>query len=84
MGVLIALAVVCLGLLYGTGVDGAGAVPDRTATVQVHAGETLWDVAQRMAPGSEPSAVVERIKQLNGLGGTSVYPGQSLTVPSGR
>ncbi|PRX46445.1 LysM domain-containing protein [Prauserella shujinwangii] len=84
--VLLALAVaglvIGLGLL-AEGVSGAGAerVPERTALVTVAPGDTLWDVAARHAPGSDPEAVVQRIEALNGLSGPDVSPGVPLLVP---
>lgn len=59
-------------------------VPAQTVLVQVGAGETVWDVAQRVAPKSDQRAVVERIRQLNGMAGSAVQPGQQLEVPDGR
>jgi hypothetical protein len=75
---------VVLGIVWSTGGgQDAGAVPTRTELVQVHQGETLWQVAQRMAPSSGAAAVVDKIKQLNGLDDNSVlYPGELLQVPS--
>ena len=60
------------------------AIPERTAVVRVGAGETLWDVAARVAPRSDPRAVLERILQLNGLPDAEVVPDQQLQVPDGR
>jgi hypothetical protein len=59
-------------------------LPAHTAVVRVGAGETVWDVAARVAPQSDQGAVVERIRQLNGLVGSAVNPGQQLQVPAGR
>ncbi|MFI9006275.1 LysM peptidoglycan-binding domain-containing protein [Actinosynnema sp. NPDC053489] len=64
-------------------VSGATTVPERTGVVHVQVGETLWDVAERSAPASDPDAVVARIRELNSLPGTDVVPGQSLVVPHG-
>jgi hypothetical protein len=76
--------VVVLGIGWFSGGPDAGSVPDRTAMVQVHRGETLWSVAERMAPAAAPAAVVDRIRQLNGLDVDSVlFPGELLQVPSG-
>ena len=60
------------------------AMPERTTVVRVGAGETLWDVAARVAPRSDPRAVLERILQLNGLPDAEVVPDQQLQVPDGR
>jgi hypothetical protein len=63
--------------------DGGAAVPAATTVAQVGAGETLWDVARRVVPGTPVAAVVQRIRELNGLDGSSVHAGQPLVVPDG-
>lgn len=80
--VLVGLAsfAVVLGVMW-TG--GGASVPASTVSVTVHPGETLWSVAQRMAPGVPVSDEMAKIRQLNGLDVDSVlYPGELLTVPS--
>jgi hypothetical protein len=57
------------------------AVPERTAVVWVEPGETLWDVAERSAPGYDTGAVVHRIHELNEIPGNDVLVGQALQVP---
>ncbi|MBK1788338.1 LysM peptidoglycan-binding domain-containing protein [Prauserella cavernicola] len=83
LGAAVCLGVVGLGTLAG-GVAGGGeaTVPVGTAVVSVSPGDTLWDVAQRTAPGSDPAAVVERIQELNGLTGAAVDAGVPLVVPA--
>jgi hypothetical protein len=79
-GIALALGLFVTGLgVFAEGMSAA--VPERTATVTVGAGETLWDVARHYAPGSDAGAVVARIKQLNNLGDAGVVPGLPLTVP---
>ncbi len=75
----VCLAVVGLGMLAGAA---APPVPERTAVVRVEPGESLWELAGRVAPDSDPSAVVDRIRELNGGLGSGVTPGQPLTVPT--
>jgi hypothetical protein len=71
------VAVVGLGALA----DSVGpSVPSETKVVRVMPGESLWELAGRVAPGSDASAVVERIREMNGVEG-AVEPGQPLTVP---
>jgi LysM repeat protein len=53
-------------------------------TVTVHAGETLWDVARRVAPRVDPRLVVAQIEQRNHLDGAMVEAGQQLVVPRAR
>jgi hypothetical protein len=50
------------------------------AQTTVHRGETLWSVAQRVAPGHDPREVVEQIRQLNHLSG-GLQAGQQLLLP---
>lgn len=59
-------------------------VPAETALTWVGAGETVWDVAQRVAPKSDQRAVVERIRHLNGMADSAIQPGQQLQVPDER
>lgn len=74
---------VVLGIGWSMGGPDTGSVHARTVTVQVHQGESLWSVAQRMAPAADPAAEVAQIRQLNGLSAQSVvHPGQLLKVPS--
>ena len=78
---------VTLAVVGGLGWIGQGApprVPANTVVVEVGAGETIWDIARRVAPRSDQRAVVERIRQLNQIVGSAVSPGQRVRVPDGR
>jgi predicted Zn-dependent protease len=75
--------VVVLGLGWFATSESTGSVPQHTVQVQVHPGETLWGIAERLAPNDQPAAVVDRIRQLNGLAAADqLYPGELLQVPS--
>ena len=52
-----------------------------TATT-VHQGETLWAVAQRVHPGHDPRALVQRLREINHLQTASVQVGQQLLLPA--
>lgn len=52
-----------------------------TGVVVVQAGESLWQIAQSIAPNADPRETVTRIRELNGLGDAPVLPGQSIVVP---
>ncbi|MDQ4010040.1 MAG: LysM peptidoglycan-binding domain-containing protein [Actinomycetota bacterium] len=81
---LAAAATVTLAVVGGVAWIGHAAdpgVPAETAMTRVGAGETVWDVAHRVAPKSDQRAVVERIRQLNGMASSAVAPGQQLQVP---
>jgi hypothetical protein len=74
---------VVLGIGWSTGAASVP-VPQHTVLVQVHQGETLWNMARRMVPSAPPAAVVDKIRELNGLDEDSaLYPGELLRVPSG-
>src|SRR5262245_11880837 len=66
------------------GVTGDSApVPARLAVVQVQTGETLQQVAHRVAPESPVAQVVDRIRELNQLDSVAVDAGQTLIAPIG-
>ncbi len=52
-----------------------------TGVVVVQAGESLWQIAQAIAPQVDPRETVTLIRELNGLGEAAVVPGQSIVVP---
>ncbi|SDN61719.1 LysM peptidoglycan-binding domain-containing protein [Allokutzneria albata] len=83
--VLTAVAVVALGLLAQLrGVGDGPDVPEAVSVVEVDPGESLWQLARRVAPDSPSGAVIDRIVELNELSDHVVYPGQPLRVPDGR
>jgi LysM repeat protein len=50
--------------------------------VRVQAGDTLWSIAERIAPKSDPRDVVADIIKLNQLGSASITPNQLLAIPT--
>ena len=52
-----------------------------TSSVIVQPGQTLWQIAQTVAPQADPRETIARIRELNGLSGTQLVPGQQLIVP---
>lgn len=89
-GVLAAVAaapLVALALWFGlnSGMAGAasatGAAPVALEHVTVKQGESLWQLAQAIAPHADPRDVISAIVDLNGLQSSTVTPGQSLAVP---
>ena len=59
-----------------------GAEPVGASSVVVQAGDTLWAIAQEVAPGHDPRSVVGQIRELNDLGTRSIVPGQTLLLPT--
>lgn len=81
LGLAFALAAGALLFTWLADCMATASVPTQTTTVSVAPGETLWDVATRLAPDSAPGAVVDRIEELNGVRSSSIVPGLALTVP---
>lgn len=84
--ILVMSATVMLAVVAGldwTGPQAHPAIPADTMVTRVGAAETVWDVAQRVAPRSDQRAVVQWIRQRNGIVGSAVVPGQQLHVPDG-
>ena len=74
-----------LGLVaqFGGVVGSEAEMPARLAVVQVQAGESLQQVAQRVAPDAPVGDVVERIRELNELESVALDAGQTLIAPIG-
>lgn len=90
--VLAAAVALPIAAALGIGVlSGGAALASRTdsapagtfETVTVLAGDSLWTIAQDVAPTADPRDVVDEIVRLNALDGTSVRAGQRLAVPAG-
>lgn len=63
--------------------DSSTQVPSALAVVRVEPGESLQQLAARVAPGASVRDVVERIRDLNALNTNSVAAGQTLIAPVG-
>ncbi|HTY73511.1 MAG TPA: LysM peptidoglycan-binding domain-containing protein [Actinomycetes bacterium] len=72
------------GLLHGAPTQASDRPTDVTprASVVVHPGETLWQIARRVAPQTDPRVTVHRIEELNNLTSAAVPAGERLYVPS--
>ncbi|MEX2406494.1 MAG: LysM peptidoglycan-binding domain-containing protein [Actinomycetota bacterium] len=62
------------------GAEGAG-LASRSSYV-VREGDTLWSIAQGVAPGEDPRPLVDAIATVNGVDPGGIVPGQTLLVPS--
>jgi hypothetical protein len=56
--------------------DGAGRRP-QVVTVTVEPGDSLWSIAEQLAPEADPRAVVDALVEARGT--TVVVPGETLT-----
>jgi hypothetical protein len=48
----------------------------------VHPGETIWGLAQRVAPGQDARRFVYEVIELNDLRQPALFPGQRLLLPA--
>ena len=60
----------------------AGAPTGSFTTLTVASGESLWSIAEQVAPGADPRDVVDAIVRLNALDGVTVSAGQRLSIPA--
>lgn len=84
----IVIIVPLLAILAGFVLNGGGAAATATSGnvhfehVTVSSGETLWQVAEQVAPQSDPRDVIADIVSLNNLPSAEVMAGQSLAIPT--
>lgn len=84
--VLLTAIVVLSVLLLATAVGASGSGPEEAsaehATHRVVTGDTLWDIAAAYTtPGEDVRRTVFEIKEINGIDGSVILPGQVLQVP---
>ena len=48
----------------------------------VRPGDTLWSIATRFEPSTDPRVVVDAISSANGVDPGALVPGQQLLIPS--
>jgi len=78
--VLSAAVLLVVGRVQAVGLDPVPVPASAPAEVVVGPGETLWSVAERVAPDDDPRAVVDRLRALNELPSGTVHPGQRLRL----
>jgi LysM domain len=81
-GALLASVLFGVGHLPSTQASDRPSTLPPTTTVVVQPGQTLWEIAVRLAPDQDPRGVVSTIEELNGMTTASVRAGQSLLVPA--
>jgi len=89
-GRLVLTALVAAPLALGAGLvalNGGAAVAAKDASgvtlerVTVSSGQSLWDLAEEIAPSSDPRDVIASLVDLNRLPTSDVSAGQQLAVP---
>ena len=66
-----------------TAVPGLGAQAGHFQQVTVQSGQSLWQLAETLAPAADPRDVIADIVHLNQLPGADVHAGQKLAIPAG-
>ena len=63
---------------------GMGGAPEARAsrTYVVRSGDTLWSIAARFAPSTDPRVMVDAIASSNDVDPGALVPGQQLSIPS--
>jgi len=82
---LAAIPVVVAAVLMGLNGGGATATSSSGAPLEqvtLQAGQSLWQLAEDIAPGTDPREVVRDILSVNQLESASVQAGQRLDVPA--
>lgn len=75
----------CVAVLAGGSAlasHGGSAPAESFATVVVAPGQSLWSIAEEVAPTADPRDVVDAIVSLNALDGVTVNPGERLAIPT--
>ncbi|WP_237341143.1 LysM peptidoglycan-binding domain-containing protein [Williamsia soli] len=80
-GVGLMLLVVFMTFFGGVVEQSAKPADTGTAVVHVRSGESLGDIASRIAPEMPTAAVVDKIMELNGMNNSALSVGQSLLIP---
>jgi hypothetical protein len=52
----------------------------KTFEITVHHGDTLWSIAHRIAPESDPRDTIKNIKNLNQISKSGLIAGQKLQI----
>jgi LysM repeat protein len=60
----------------------AGGGGSSTTPYVVQAGDTLWSIAVRQAPGQDPRLLVDSIVRTNAVDPGKLVPGQELQLPA--
>jgi hypothetical protein len=83
LAALLGLGLLLAGARVGSAFGGTLAATERLPHVQhvvVEPGDSLWSIAQRVAPGHDPRPIVDAIAHARGT--AAVQPGETLTVPA--
>ena len=80
--VLLGVALVAISLTVVTRADDVTPVSSRSMVVTEH--DTLWTIADEIAPGRSRNATMNEIRELNDMSDSTVRVGQRLLLPAPR
>lgn len=85
IALLAALPIVFAAFVFALNGGGAVATGESSATtfsyVTIEAGQSLWQLAQTLAPAADPRDVIAEIVSLNNISG-EIQPGQRIAIPA--
>ena len=79
---IVALAVAIIGGGSALASRDEGAPAGTFETITVADGDSLWSIAEEVAPSHDPRDVVDELVRLNALEGAVVWAGQRLSIPA--
>lgn len=82
LAVAVALGIAAVGGGAALASGDAGAPAGSFTEITVMSGETLWSIAEDIAPAADPRDVVAEITRLNALQGGSLAAGQRIAIPT--
>lgn len=78
----IPLVIVLLALaLNGGGASATLEAGEPAQVVMIESGQSLWSLAEQIAPAADPRDVIEEILVLNRLDSADVWAGQQIAIP---
>ncbi|WP_298228630.1 LysM peptidoglycan-binding domain-containing protein [Gryllotalpicola sp.] len=83
--VIVTPVIVTLAVLGLSGGNAAASTDPSNVSFQhvtVQQGESLWQIAETIAPDADPRVVITAIVDLNQLASATVFAGESLAVPT--
>jgi hypothetical protein len=80
--VLLLLGAFAVGRAASSQATAAPAAAPALSEVTVQEGDTLWEVARRVAPDRDPRELIAQIRRLNDLPSSSLQVGRQLVLPA--
>ena len=75
---LLTLTIAAFAALGWSGIHATAQADAPMQRIEVKAGDTLWSIAERLAPGADPREMVYELRSINHLDSAQLQPGQIL------